>query len=95
MSDFIHDLCPICGQNPSEHGLGVCKQCQTQPDIEVIDEPITGKSPVVLRDDQGNVIYETVIDTTGDVNAQVKDMFDTLKAKGFPLIKLTIEESEN
>jgi hypothetical protein len=80
-------VCRMCLDAPAKPSSVFCAACDRKPAIEGL--PV-GHAPVVLRDEQGCVIFEAIVDTTGDCNAQVKTMFQALAKAGHPLIKMTV-----
>lgn len=84
-------LCRLCWHAPAQPSSVFCAGCDKKPAIDTL--PV-GHAPVVIRDENGTVIYEALVDTTGDCNAQVKAMFQALADAGHPLIQTTFNEKD-
>jgi hypothetical protein len=74
-------VCRMCLDAPAKPSSVFCAACDRKPD---------SKAPVTLRDEKGQIVYEACVDTNGDVNKQVQDMFEALARADFPLIKMTV-----
>ena len=85
-------LCRLCWHAPAQMGSVFCSGCDKKP---ATDDLPDGMARVVIRAENGQPLYEALVDTTGDVNAQVKAMFQALADAGHPLIQTTFTESEN
>ena len=88
-------LCRMCFDRAAQPNSVFCATCDRKP-IADAASTLKDAASVSVTDVAGNVIYAASLPEGADVHAAMKDMFQALYEKGYPIIQIaSVEERED